>query len=730
MTEKQSAPPYPTNIAQKLPALDESGDLGFYSYLHILLKRKKVIFVSVLIALSMALFVNMTQKPIYESSTEVVLQSKESDSSATGPSVTPILQDPTFLLTQIRVIRSPLLAEKILGKFEKSEIKRLLRDCFAIKPSDSQRSKEGVPSEGQIHALISAIQNSVSAAQVERGARIIAISVRGYDAAMVKQLADTAAESYIEINYESQIGSFKKSFSVISKSLSEIREKIKIGELALQKITKELELLGALKVYGEKHPLVIELSATIEILSKEISRNVSSLDLSSMGPRKNRFSILAIPHLDLSSLSLVEIDLQNLKPLLEQEVRTNRQLYDALFKRLQEVELSGARSIWSDAKVIEPANMPASPISPNKKRNFILAFVVGFLIGLGLAYFLEYLDSSLQTLDDLRSYLKIFPLGVVPLVELDLPDLQEVHDPLELPTGTRPFWNTCEKSLPLYVSEAYRIIRTSLAFGSVDRSLKVIQVTSAVKGEGKTTTACNLGISLAQTGIKTLLIDADMRRPSLHHILKLGDNLRGLSTALSSDDLSNPFIQETQVPNLYCMTGGVIPPNPAELLSSKRLKKLLEHLKNDFDMIILDSPPVVSVADSPIIASFAEGTILVSRAGYIPRHISLRAKNSIEAVNGKIIGGILNCVSAHHHSYYGYYGSRYGYNDYYGESDTAQRKGKKSKKRPRSKFRKMSVVDKLKALKEPIGATVASGWGELNNFMKSLRPPDDNEIRR
>ena len=717
MTETKTLPPYSSKKSHEQAFPEEHLDTKFHAYLAVLGKRRKIFLGSIMCTLFFALIVNATQKPVYQSSTEVVLQPKESDASISEAQATSIMQDPTFLLTQIRLIRGPLLAERVLKKLEKPETKKSLLGCFSVRTS-GRSSKESVFSDNERRALVNSIRHSVSVVQVERGARILSILAMGYDPVMVKQVVDAAAESYVELNYELQIESFKKSFSVISKSLSEIQEKIKTGEIALQKVSKEIELLEALKVYGERHPLVITLRYEISTLAEKLSRESKNLERMEIGQRKDRFSLLTKPHIDMQSLSPIEEDLQSFKPILDQEVHTNRDMYNSIFKKLQEVELSGGRNVWLDVKTIEPAAVPGRPIRPNKKLNILLGLVGGLFLGAGLAFFLEYLDSSLRNLDDVRSYLKVFPLGMVPEVEADL-----VHGEKRTSLGldelesTRSFWNTSDAALPLYVSEAYRIIRTNLAFGSVDRSLKMIQVTSAVKGEGKTTTVCNLGISLAQAGIKTLLVDADMRRPALHTILDLGENEEGLSNALTNGDSWRAFVRPTVVTNLFCMTGGVIPPNPAELLSSKRMKALLNELKDNFDMVILDSPPVISVADSAVIASCVDGIILVSRSGFIPRHISLNAKNALESVNGNIVGCILNCVKSHHQSYYNnkYYGyeSRYGY---HGEP-------KRKNASPKAEGKLGNVFARFSALKEPLLVSLMSVWTQFTHLLKWERRP-------
>ncbi len=713
-------PPYAQNNKPlNTEAPEQTLESGVYTYFFIVWKRKKTFIFSLLFTLGIAVFINLTQKPIYQTSTEVVFQAKQSGGMSSGnDAAVSIVRDPTFLLTQLRLLRGPLLAERVIKKIAHIDNKQEILDSFLIRPV-GEPAADSVFSEREQASLLGAIRGSVSGEQVAQGARILSIAMTGYNPFAVKQLVDAAAEAFIELNYELQIDSFKKNFSLISKSLGEIRDRIKTSELALQKVTKEIELLAALKIYGEKHPAVVILKTLIPTLAEKLKNEIKNLESMDVGQRKDRFLLLTETHLDLPTLLAIESDLQLLKSLLEQEVRSNGEMYNSLFKKLQEIEVSDSKNIWLDAKVIEPASLPGTPVRPNKRLNLLIAFLVGIFLGIGCTYLLEYLDSSMRTLDDVRMYLKIFPLGMVPEVAFDIEEQKLAQFKLEESSASRPYWNTNDANLPLYIAEAYRIIRTNLAFGSVDQAIKIIQVTSAVTGEGKTTTVCNLGISLAQAGLKTLLVDADMRRPSLHHILGLGDNEEGLSNALTDGESWKNYVRPTKVENLHCITGGIIPPNPSELLSSKRMRALLSELKEDFDMIILDSPPVISVADAPIIASFVEGSILVSRAGYIPRNICMRAKNALESVNSRIIGGILNSVTSHHQSYY--YGKFYGQEYGYGYGHEEERKSER--KRAAKSAATLTFLDKIKVLNEPMHALLVSLFTKSNQFIKSGQPP-------
>jgi protein-tyrosine kinase len=207
-------------------------------------------------------------------------------------------------------------------------------------------------------------------------------------------------------------------------------------------------------------------------------------------------------------------------------------------------------------------------------------------------------------------------------------------------------------------SEAYRILRTNIQFAGLDRPCRSILVTSATAGEGKTTTAANLGIVVAQAGSRICLVDSDLRRPSLHRLFGL-DNTRGLTTALLEDLPFAQVARPTRVANLSILTSGPLPPNPAELVGSKRMRELLEGASSSFDLVLCDSPPVLAVSDPVALAAQCDGVILAVRVGVVAQDMVRRAAEQIEAVKGKILGVLLNHVNlardGYHYRYYHYY---------------------------------------------------------------------------
>lgn len=208
------------------------------------------------------------------------------------------------------------------------------------------------------------------------------------------------------------------------------------------------------------------------------------------------------------------------------------------------------------------------------------------------------------------------------------------------------------------VSEAYRTLRTNISFSAVDTELQVIMVTSAGQGEGKSTTSANLAVVYAESDKKVLLIDADLRKPTAHRIFNIS-NRWGLTSLLSGQTVLQDVVQDTGIPNLQVIPSGTVPPNPAEMLASKRMKQVLEQLRQAFDIIIIDTPPTLAVTDAQVISTRSDGVILVIDAGNVKRELAIKAKANLEHVQARILGVVLNNMDRKEsESYYYYYGSR------------------------------------------------------------------------
>lgn len=337
------------------------------------------------------------------------------------------------------------------------------------------------------------------------------------------------------------------------------------------------------------------------------------------------------------------IDLQTVTATADQRALFDvqrRKLVDtqAVFKtKLDQVQVDQALTTGS-AQVIQPATVPSSPVEPTPKRTAALALVVGLLLGLGAAFGVDYLDDSIRTPDDLAKLGSGLPLlAIVPV------DPPPDHRALAISKPDDP------------AVESYRALRTNVQFLGFDQNTQVIEVTSAISGEGKTTTASNLAVVLAQTGSNVVLVDADLRRPRLHRVFAV-DGGHGLTNAL----LGEPLDANLQVVggNLTLLASGPVPPNPSDMLSGKRMAAVVEQLKSHFDYVIIDSAPVLPVSDGVALSRHVDGVLLVSHAGRTSLPQLRQALMNLEQVSGPVLGFVLNRAKLRGRGGYGY---GYGY---------------------------------------------------------------------
>ena len=279
-----------------------------------------------------------------------------------------------------------------------------------------------------------------------------------------------------------------------------------------------------------------------------------------------------------------------------------------------------------------------SPVSPNVTLNLVLGAVVGLIFGVGIAFFLEYLDTSVKTLEDVERYLQVPVLAVIPK------DISLLHRQ----RGSSPD------------AEAYRILRTNIEFNRKNPEDNAITVVSGGAGEGKSTTLMNLSYICAQGGYTTLMIDADLRRPRLHTYFGINNSV-GLTNYLTTDLMLEDVILQTPVDNLYFMPSGILPVDAAGILNSRRMSELIQDVKQRFDLIFVDSPPILGVSDASVLVSEVDLSIIVVQHRKLPRNMLLRVKQSIENVGGNILGVVLNNVDVRSDSQYQYYTSYYTY---------------------------------------------------------------------
>jgi succinoglycan biosynthesis transport protein ExoP len=344
---------------------------------------------------------------------------------------------------------------------------------------------------------------------------------------------------------------------------------------------------------------------------------------------------------------------------LNQQIETNRQLFTTLFQKQKELEVTSNDSA-SNVTIATPARLPRTPIGPARSRNIVVAFLLSLGIGVGLAFLLDYLDDTLKSVEDVDRYIHLPALALIPALRNERALLKSKNPgPGDEKESTAL---ALIEDIRSPVTEAYRHLRTSLLLSSAGQPPKTILVTSSQPSEGKTTTAVNTAVILAQTGAEVLIIDCDLRRPRVHTHFNLS-NSKGLTNYLSGETNTDELLQPyDKLPNLKIMPSGPVPPNPAELLSSDEMRKLLNTVSERFTHIIIDSPPAISFTDASILSTMTDGVMLVVHGGKSSRAVVRRAKQQLLDVGAHIYGVVLNNVKlegSNNYYYYGYYSSYY-----------------------------------------------------------------------
>jgi capsular exopolysaccharide synthesis family protein len=412
---------------------------------------------------------------------------------------------------------------------------------------------------------------------------------------------------------------------------------------------------------GPAHPRLIEIEQGLKQLQVSIAAEMQKVRSRARGDYQSALSrenLLRVAFekqkLDANELSTKAIRYLDLK----REAEGNRNLYEDLQKKLKEASIASSLR-QSNITVVDPARIPDRPASPNIPRNLLLGAFAGLSFGVLFAFIREHLDNTIRTPEQAKSVVELPSLGTVPLAK----ELEQSGRP-GLVARNNLYSLSASKSLVSYlrpnsnVAESYRAIRTALLLSTPGKSPQVVMITSALPQEGKSTTTVNTGIVLAQKGSRVLLVDADLRRPFLHQILGTSSP-NGLSALLTRDSASAcRAAVQTQLPNVFMVSAGVCPPNPAELLASDAMRECIVRWRSEFDFILIDTPPVLSVTDAVALSPEMDGVLLVLRSGTSTRESLRRSCDLLTQVGAKLTGFVVNGVdlgSANAY-YYGYGG--------------------------------------------------------------------------
>jgi len=559
-----------------------------------------------------------------------------------------------------------------------------------------------------------------------RNSRLVDVKFQSPDAALSANIANTLARAYIEQNLEFKFLSSKEASDWLAAQLGEQRKQVEKSEQALQRYREQTDAVAM----EDKQNIVVQkladLNAAVtraktERIQKEaayvqiraLQNDREALDtfpailsngfiqqqkaeLADLQRQQAQLSERLGPnHPDMKKLGLAietaeakirgEIakvvqamhndykqsvaQEQSLTNALEQQKRdalalnrkgieygvlardaaSNRQIFESLLQRTKETGISGELKT-SNIRVVDPAETPRRPASPSVRNNLLLGLFGGVTFAVGLAFFFEYLDSRIKSPDEVKRYLGLPFLGMVPAL------FGKVTENPLLNNGVSPNF-----------AESFRNVRTNVLFSSAAEGSRSLVITSTGPGEGKSVIAANLSIALAQSGQRVLLVDADMRKPRVHAIFGTLQQ-PGLSNVLVGNAKASEAVQTSAVSGLWLLPSGPHPPNPAELLGSKRFKDFMASLSQHFDWVVVDTPPVMAVTDSALVAHLSTGVLFVVGAEMTSRYAGQRALEQLERAQAKFIGAVLNRVDLKHNSYYYSQYYRREYSDYYQSS--------------------------------------------------------------
>jgi len=562
------------------------------------------------------------------------------------------------------------------------------------------------------YALLSAFQGSVTVEPVRRS-RLVRVHFDSTDPFFAAKAVNTLAQSFININLERRFEASAYAKTFLEEKLAQTKDKLEESERDLVAYSRQMEVMGAednknifsqnlqefnaavgkaeqeriraevayrqaqdnpdslqvvqenrniqalkqtkaklegeyqenLKIYKPAFPKMQQLQGQIAEVDKQLKAELLEIRramLSAYKAARSQEDLLK-DRLEGAKKQLLDLQGRSIRyGILKREVDTNRTLYDGLLQRLKEVGVAGGVGI-NNISVVDKAQVPTFPFKPDLAKGVTTGMAIGLIVGLLVAWLLEHLDDTIRFADDVERETGAAVLGVVPKLKLAEPERNRAGINAHVDPSSA-------------FSEAYRSVRTALQFSTANGAPRRMVVTSSSKNEGKSTTALALAINFAQMGKPVLLIDADLRNPVLHKLLKV-DNSRGLSNCLSSSIGLMAVVQSTSIPNLFVMTTGPLPPHPVELLSGMKLLTMLAQAEEHFAHVVVDGPPVLGIADSIVLSNQVDNVVFVVESGRTRKGHAKNALKRLQQAGVEPLGVILTKIDAYH--------DLYGYNAYY-----------------------------------------------------------------
>lgn len=613
---------------------------------------------------ALATLIVFSMKPVYRSTTTLLIEQKQAKVVTIEEVYGLDGANKEYLQTQFEILKSRELASRVVRELglekhpdfapdteeKKEESSGFKLDWRFLLPKGHVQNPE-ISDEEKFTRIVDRFTANLTVAPV-RNTQLVKISFESYDKALAAKVANAMASAYISSQLEARVAMTEQAASWLTDRLSSLKTSLDASEQKLQVYREQNDLVktgdteGVLALNAQQLQDLSERLIQAQFKLSEISKRYGpkhpayvqaklELDEAELALRQARKTAIAVAR--------KEFRLQELM----REAETNRNLYDTFFARIKEA--NQARQLeTANARVVDTAVASSIPVKPNKKLTVALAFVLSLMLGVLLAFLLDYLDSTFKGADDVEARLGVPMLGLLPLAKSK--KKSDYAQPVFLEDGMQGF------------AEAMRTVRTGVMLSSIDSPHQIVVVTSSVPGEGKTTTSLNLALAMGQME-RVLLIDADMRRPSVAKACGIPGSSPGLSNLVAGSADLEQCIHRLPEGDIDVLTAGLIPPNPLELLSSKRFREVLVQLSEQYDRIVIDSAPTLAVSDALVLATLANAVIYVVKSDSTAFHTARTGIQRLQRVSAPLSGVVLNQVNFTKASKYGGY---YGYYDYYG----------------------------------------------------------------
>ena len=721
-------------------------------YLRVLIKRIWVVLGTLFVIFGATLIATLRTTPIYDAVGSIAINKPD-------PMLTNLRDgnnnidyfDPTDLDTEVRILRSDLLALQVIKELNLDKLPEF--GGHGLPPSSSLEVTADAlqPDSARANAVLGAFKANL-VVMLEPNTRIIDVHFRSPNKQLAARVVNTIANTYIEQNFKTRFESTMQASDWLSRQLVDLQMKVETSQEKLVKYQKDHNILGIddkqnittekldelnkeltaaesdrmekeslyrltesgdaesaasvagaaagsgktsattsalldklqeqkadLKIqaaqlgtqFGPAYPKIAQINNQIAEIDNQIQSEMKKVTARLRGDY-----LAALQRENMLSAALDEQKQQDNKlnesaieySLLKRDFETNRTLYEGLLQKLKEAGVTaGLRS--NNIREVDIARTPASPTEPNIPRNLGFALVLGLSTGIGLAFLLEGIDNTVRTPEQAQAISGLPSLGMIPTGNKSIGDAASAKQGLAVASSKEAVELITQSRPQSQMAESYRALRTSLLLTSLGAPPKTILITSALPREGKTTTSINTAIVLAQKGVRVLLVDADLRRPSIHKALGLGPRT-GLSNVLTGGaTLQQATVRSSLLPNLYVLPAGTPPPNPAELMASAQMASLLAELREQYDHIVVDTPPTLSVTDAVVLSTRADAVVLVIRSSQTTKPALRRSREILAQVNARVAGVLLNAVNLNSADYYYYYEyqGKYGQR-YYDES--------------------------------------------------------------